>query len=448
MKVDSRKVIKNDTFIALNGVNNDGHKYILDAIKNGANKIIVEKNKFNLKIKYVNNTRKYLEKKLDKMYKKKMNMIKLIGITGTNGKTTSSFFTYQLLNKLNIKCAYIGTIGFYIDSKIKDLSNTTPDIFDLYEMIELSIKNGCKVVVMEVSSQALYYKRIGKLKFDIGVFTNLTEEHLDFHKTMDNYLNTKLILFNNLKKSKLAIINSDSEYYKYFMNKKNTNILYGINGTYKISNFDLSINNSKFDLTYKNKTYNISIHVPNIYNIYNYLVSLIICNKLGIDISNIIDASKYLSTPKGRFEIINYKKNNIIIDYAHTPDGVLNVFLNTLKYKKNNVYTIIGCGGNRDTLKRGKIGYICCKYSNKVIFTNDNPRYEDENKIIKDIIKDLKYNNYEVILDRKKAIEKGISFLKKNDILLILGKGHEEYQIIKDKKIYFSDYKVVKELTK
>lgn len=443
IKVDSRKITKNDTFLALD----NGHKYIIDSILNGATKIICEKNKFKLKIKYVKDTRKYLENKLYKKYNKKFKKIKLIGITGTNGKTTSSYLTYQLLNRLNIKCGYIGTVGFYLDKKIKDLENTTPDIFDLYEMINYSIDKGYKVIIMEVSSQAISYKRIGKLKFDIACFTNLTEEHLDYHKSMINYMNTKKELFKRLRNSKISIINSDDKYYKNFINKKNNNILFGTNGDYKISDFKLELYKSSFKLNYDNNNYSISINLANKYNIYNYMIALIICNKLGININKIIEKSNDLKYPKGRFELIKYNSNYIIIDYAHTPDGVLNILENINNFKKNKIITIIGCGGNRDKTKRGKMGYITCKYSTNVIFTNDNPRLEDEKDIMNDITNNLEFNNYEIIYDRYKAIEKGISNLESNDILVILGKGHEEYQIIKNKKIHFSDYETVFELT-
>ena len=414
----------------------------------GATLVICEKNKFNLKLKYVKNTRKYLINKLNKKYNKKFKKIKIIGITGTNGKTTSCFITYQLLNKLNIKCAYIGTVGFYIDEKIKNLENTTPDIFDLYEMINYSIDKKCEVVVMEVSSQALSYNRIGKLKFDIACFTNLSQDHLDYHKTMNNYINSKKQLFNKLRNKKISIINSDSIYYKKFINKKNNNILFGLNGNYKISNINLNLDNSFFNLNYNNKTYNINIPLIFKYNIYNYVLSLIICNKLGIEINKIIENSNNLLLPKGRLELIKYKNSYIFIDYAHTPDGVLNVLENINKFKKNKIITIIGCGGNRDKTKRSKMGYITCKYSDKVIFTNDNPRFENEKDIMNDITNNLEFNNYKIIYDRYKAIKKGIKYLSNNDILLILGKGHEEYQIIENNKIYFSDYNTVINLTK
>lgn len=315
-------------------------------------------------------------------------------------------------------------------------------------MINYSIDNNCKVVVMEVSSQAISYKRIGKLKFDIACFTNLTQDHLDFHKTMNNYMNTKKELFKKLKNNKISIINSDDKYYKNFIIKKNNNILYGLNGDYKISDLNINLDKSNFKLNYKNKIYNINIPLTFKYNIYNYVLSLIICNKLGINIETIIENSKDLKYPKGRLELIKYKNNYIIIDYAHTPDGVLNVLENIQKFKKNKIITIIGCGGNRDKTKRNKMGYITCKYSNKVIFTNDNPRYENEKDIIKDIIYNLEYKNYKIIYDRYKAIKKGLKYLKNNDILLILGKGHEEYQIINNKKINFSDYETVLQLTK
>jgi len=415
----------------------------MDAIKNGATKIICEEGSYEVETIIVKDTRVFLAEELKRKYKKELDDLKLIGITGTNGKTTSCYLVYQLLNKLGIKTSYIGTLGFYLDNQAIPLNNTTPDIMDLYEMFLKSQKAGCKVVVMEVSSQALSYDRLLNIEFDIACFTNLTQDHLDYHKTMENYKKSKQILFHNLKNEKLAIINKDDNYYKDFLFEDNNNILYGTNNSdYKIINYNLDIDKTSFILLNNNKEYEITIPLACKYNIYNYLNALIISHKLGNKIEKIIEESKNLIQPNGRFEIISKNNKVVIIDYAHTPDAVNNILNNINEYKKGKIYTIIGCGGNRDRKKRPIMGEIATSKSDYVIFTNDNPRFEDEKVIINDIIYNLNNTNFEIIYDRKEAIKKGISLLKNNDILLILGKGHENYQIINNKKYYFNDKEI------
>ena len=434
LQSDSRKVRIGDTFIALKGIKDDGHNYILDAINNGTKKIICEHGNYPNMVK-VDNTNTYLHKYLKDNYLKYINRLKLIGITGTNGKTTTSYLIYQAMNNLRIKCAYIGTIGFYINGKIKDNINTTPDILTLYHMLTKCVKENVKYVVMEVSSQGLYYNRVDGLKFDYAVFTNLTIEHLDFHKTMDNYLKEKMKLFSNLKEDGISIINSDDQYYKNFITDKC--ITYGVLGDYKIRNINYNIDNSSF--TVNNIKYKTSLIGE--YNIYNLCVVIIILKQLGISDDKIYNTILKLDSAPGRMDKIKYKDSIIIIDYAHSPDAVEKV-LKTLK-DKGKITTIIGCGGNRDKSKRKIMGSIASKNSDYVIFTSDNPRYEESEDIIIDMIQNVDSFNYEIEINRENAIIKGIQRLKKNDILLILGKGHENYQEIKGVKYPFNDKDVV-----
>ena len=434
LQSDSRKVRIGDTFIALKGIKDDGHNYILDAINNGTKKIICEHGNYPNMVK-VDNTNTYLHKYLKDNYLKYINRLKLIGITGTNGKTTTSYLIYQAMNNLRIKCAYIGTIGFYINGKIKDNINTTPDILTLYHMLTKCVKENVKYVVMEVSSQGLYYNRVDGLKFDYAVFTNLTIEHLDFHKNMDNYLKEKMKLFSNLKEDGISIINSDDQYYKNFITDKC--ITYGVLGDYKIRNINYNINNSSF--TVNNIKYKTSLIGE--YNIYNLCVVIIILKQLGISDDKIYNTILKLDSAPGRMDKIKYKDSIIIIDYAHSPDAVEKV-LKTLK-DKGRITTIIGCGGNRDKSKRKIMGSIASKNSDYVIFTSDNPRYEESEDIIIDMIQNVDSFNYEIEINRENAIIKGIQRLKKNDILLILGKGHENYQEIKGVKYPFNDKDVV-----
>ena len=395
MNISANSKKGNNIFVSLN------NKYIDDAINNGFKKIIVSKSKF----KAVKSTRKYLEKYLKKYYYKQIKDVILIGVTGTNGKTSTSYLIYQALNLAGIKCSYIGTIGFYLEKDIKKLNNTTPDICDLYEMIIESINCGCKAVVMEVSSHALKLGRVNTLKFDYAILTNITEDHLDFHKTYKDYYKTKMSIFKKLK-------------------KKGTKI-----SDIKIENYD--INNDYFK--YNNKIYNTKIKGE--YNIKNIIPSIIILDKMNIDSRKIIPQ---LCLPPGRMQIIKFKNNSIIIDYAHTPDAMEKIISTVKIMNHNKIITIFGCGGNREKEKRPKMGEIASLLSDYVILTNDNPRDENPKEIIREIKQNMN-NNYKIIYDRKKAIQEGIKMLKENDVLLILGKGHEEYQIIDNKKIFFSD---------
>ena len=437
IKCDSRKVNKGDTFIALKGINNDGHKYVIDAIKNGASKVIVEYGEYPVDTVIVNNTREYLNKYLYDNYYNDIKDLKIIGVTGTNGKTTTCYLLYQALNMLNIKCAYIGTLGFYNLEYQNTLNNTTPDILDIYEMLLYCKKNDYKYVAMEVSSQGLFYDRLNGILFDYAVFTNLTIDHLDFHKTMDNYAKEKQKLFKKLKSNGIKIVNNDDEYKDYF--KDNTTITYGFsNSDYTINDYTSNLDKTVFKI-------NEIEYITNLigkHNVYNISIVIIILNILKVDNNKIIEIVSKLKNAIGRMDTIKYRDNLIIIDYAHTPDAVEKI-IKSVTYLGNNLITIIGCGGNRDKTKRPIMGEIATKLSDYVIFTSDNPRNENPLDIINDIVQNIDTFNYEIEENREKAIKKGIQKLKKNDILLLLGKGHEDYQIINGCKYHFSDMEVV-----
>ena len=438
IKTNSKRIKNGDTFIALKGMTYDGHDYIEEAIENGAEKIICEHGEYNVQTIIVPSTKEYLNNYLDTNYYNKIKDITLIGITGTNGKTTSCYFIYELLKMLDVKCAYIGTIGFFIDKKERDLNNTTPEILELYEMFLECKSRGVNVIVMEVSSHALELDRVHGLKFNYVCFTNLTVDHLLFHKTMDNYLNAKKKLFNMLKKDAISITNVDDKYKDNFL--LDDTITYGESKSdFNIIKYKLKLDKTIYKLRYNNKNYEVKMNVIGKYNIYNSLVAIIVLVNMGYNIKKVIKLFKRIKLPSGRLDMIKYKKNVIFVDYAHTPDAVKNVLTNAIKFKKNKIYTIIGCGGNRDKTKRKDMGIIATELSDYVIFTNDNPRNEDEMEIVNDMINGIINENYEVILDRSKAIKRGIDLLNKKDILFILGKGHEEYQLINGIKHHFSD---------
>ena len=435
IKIDSRKVKEGDTFIAIRGENDDGHNYVKDAINNGATTVIVEDGEYSVNTIIVNNTKKYLEEYLENNYYDKIKKLKLIGMTGTNGKTTTCFLIYQALNKIGIKCAYIGTLGFYTD-KEKILNNTTPNLYEIYNMLIECTDNNYEYVVMEVSSQGIAMGRVNTLIFDYVIFSNLTQDHLDYHENMESYVLEKQKLF-TMTNNSIAIINNDDKYKDYFL-LDNKNITYGNNNSdYNITNIISTLDGTSFKLN--DEEYFTKLIGE--YNIYNISVVIILLKCLNIE--NIKDIIKELKCPNGRMDIIKYNENNIIIDYAHTPDAVEKIIKEVSKIPHNKIITIVGCGGNRDKRKRPIMGDIATTYSDFVIFTSDNPRYEKPRKILKNIICKLDNKNYKIIVKRKKAIKNGIQMLSKNDILLLLGKGHEDYQIIKDKKYPFSDKNIV-----
>lgn len=450
IKYNSKKIQKGDTFIALK-TNNDGHKYINDAIKNGATKVVAEYGSYPVETLLVDNTKEYLVKYLYENYYQEIKDLKLIGITGTNGKTTTCMLLHNMLNMLERKTAYIGTNGFYINKFIKELPNTTPEILDIYELLIEAKKEGCEFVCIEASSHGLAQNRLENLKFDYAIFTNLTHEHLGYHKTMKNYALAKQKLFTMLRNNKYAIINNDDNYKNYFILKENNNITYSLNnGNYYVKEYKITTQNNIFTVANNNKEYTFTTKLLGKHNIYNSLASIIVLNKIGYSFEEINNVLTIVSGPKGRMENISYNNNNIIIDYAHTPDGIANVLNTAKELHPNKIITIVGCGGGTgsDRTKRSEMGNLVLSLSDKTIFTNDNPRDEDPNQIINDLLKEKINNNYIIELDRKKAINKGINMLTNNDILLILGKGHENYQIIGNNKTHFNDKETVLEITK
>ena len=448
IKYNSKKIQKGDTFIALK-TNNDGHKYIEDAIKNGATKIIAEHGNYPVETLIVENTKDYLVKYLHDNYYKEIESLTLIGVTGTNGKTTTCMLIHNMLNKLGRKTAYIGTNGFYINKFIKELPNTTPEIIDIYDLLIEAKKEGCEFVCLEASSHGLDQNRLAGLKFDYAIFTNLTHEHLGYHKTMENYALAKQKLFKMLRNNKYAIINNDDIYKDYFINSDNTNITYSFNkGDYYVKEYEITPLNSRFTIINNNKEFTFTTKLLGKHNIYNSLTSIIVLNKIGYTFEEINKILNIVNGPVGRMENIHYKNNNIIIDYAHTPDGVENVLKTAKELHPNKIITVIGCGGGTgsDREKRSEMGNLVLSLSDKVIFTNDNPRDEDPNQIINDLLKNKASDNYIIELDRETAIEKGIKLLTSHDILLILGKGHEDYQIIGTTKTHFSDKETVERI--
>lgn len=448
IKTDSRKIKKGDTFVAIKTILSDGHKYIEAAIKAGASKIVCSEGDYSVETLKVEDTRAYLYDYLKETYKDIFSSMKIMVVTGTNGKTTMAYLMYQALNLLGRNASYLGTLGFYKNSgKQYKLDNTTPDICEIYESMVDAYNSGSEYFILEASSQGIAQGRLETLKYDYAVFTNLTHDHLDFHKTMENYALAKLRVFEELKEDGKAFINFDDSYCNYYSLAKNTNITYGKNGgDYKIVDFNFSINGTSFSLENENQIYNFNMPLIGEYNIYNITPVIAILRDLGYSFEEISSITPKLNNGKGRMETIKYKNNLIIVDYAHTPDGIEKIAKTVNEVIKGNIYIIFGVRGNRDRTKRADMTRIATDLAKSVILTTNHLNQEDINQIIGDLTNGVTAKNYEVILDRKKAIEKGISYLQNNDALLILGKGHEDYLNLGDHTIHFDDVEEAKKI--
>lgn len=444
IKIDSRKVVPGDTFVALRGATVDGHDFINKAIEAGATKVVIEHDiDCSVEKLIVEDTNKWLTDYISETYSKEINEMNIIGVTGTNGKTTTAYLTYQILNALGSKTAYIGTIGFYQpDKEFIELPNTTPNILDLYELFLTAKENGCKNVMMEVSSHALHQERVKGINYKVAAFTNLTQDHLDYHETMDNYLDAKKLILKQLEGP--MIVNIDDPYGVKWTDYNNTLTL-GTNGTdYKIISYNDTEHGTMINFSTKEKEYQVETNLRSTFNVYNYLTALSLINNLGFSIEDIIKVTSSIYPPKGRCEQIKVKDGEAVVDYAHTPDAVEKIINAFTENKKGRVITIVGCGGDRDPKKRPIMGRIAAENSDYVVFTSDNPRTEDPQTIMDNILAGVSTNNYEVELDRRTAIKKALDMIEKDDVVLILGKGHEDYQIIGHEKIHLDDAEEVR----
>lgn len=437
IKIDSRNVEPGDTFVAIKGSTLDGHDYIEQAIERGATKIVAEHGEYSVETIIVENAEKWLTDYISSTYADEISKLIIMGVTGTNGKTTTCYLTYQILNALHIKTAYIGTIGFYCDDHFRELPNTTPNILDLYELFLEAKSKGCTHVIMEVSSHSLILERVKGVTYKVAAFTNLTEDHLDFHKTMDAYFEAKKLILKQLDGN--FVVNVDDEYgskidyeHVFSLGNKGANI--------KIINYKDTDRGTLLRFAYNNMEYEIETNLKSNFNVYNYLTSLGMLLSIGIDIQDVLDITPSIYPPKGRCEQIKVNGGIAVIDYAHTPDAVEKIICAFNENKKGRIITIVGCGGDRDPMKRPIMGKIAVDNSDYVVFASDNPRTEDPQKIMDDILKGVEgYTNYEVELDRRVAIHKALSMMNTNDVVLILGKGHEDYQILGREKVHFDD---------
>nr|WP_307774483.1 UDP-N-acetylmuramoyl-L-alanyl-D-glutamate--2,6-diaminopimelate ligase [uncultured Cetobacterium sp.] len=435
LEYDSRKIKSGDIFVALEGTAVDGHNYIDKAVENGAVAVLISKEielKHDVDYFLIKDLRKHLGEIAANYYDHPEKKLKIVGVTGTNGKTTTTYLLEQFLDEN--KVARLGTVEYKIGNEIIEAPNTTPESLDIIKMSKKAVDKGLKYLIMEVSSHGLTSGRVDMLDFDVAGFTNLTPEHLDYHKNMEDYFIAKRILFTKLKDGKNSVINIDDEYGRRLEEE-----FKGI--TYSLK--------EKADL---DKEYLDDLE-PNLlgkFNMYNLLLSIGMAKLLGVEESFIKEKVKEIKGAPGRFEPVYAGQDfKVIIDYAHTGDALKNILDGVLDIKGNGrVITVFGCGGDRDRTKRPVMGSIAEKYSDYVIVTSDNPRTEDPEFIISEVLSGIKGKNHEVEPDRKLAIKKAIKKAQKDDIILIAGKGHETYQILGKTKIHFDDREIAVEAIK
>jgi UDP-N-acetylmuramoyl-L-alanyl-D-glutamate--2,6-diaminopimelate ligase len=454
---NSNTVQNGYAFFALPGHSTDGDKYIDEAIKKGAS-VIVSRSKVEVCLVSLIITKdifKFMSIFSAKFYNYPDSQLNVIGITGTNGKTTTTYMVDSIFAYAGIDCGVMGTINYRYKDKVIEAQNTTPQAPDIYKIMREMLNAGVKHIIMEVSSHALSLGRVYGVDFDIAVFTNLTQDHLDFHKTMDNYFEAKTSLFGSLgtgakKNMKFAVINIDDKYGKKLADielnaeKKLYCASDNIEANFKAENIDTSSSGTKFVLLYSGKTAKVNIKHFGIHNVYNALAAVAACVCSGIDFHKAAEGLNNARQAPGRLERVDTGSLGfeVLVDYAHTEDALKNVLQAIKKIKHKRIITVFGCGGDRDRTKRPKMGKTAVEMSDFVFVTSDNPRTEDPNFIVLDIeagIKKIYKTNYKVVVGREEAIKEAIVMADKGDIVLIAGKGHETYQVIGSNKIHFSD---------
>lgn len=453
VKTNSKEVKEGDLFVCIKGFNVDRHDYVKDAEINGAKALVINRDvDSNLPQIKVKNTNDELVNIVTKFYDYPSKKLNMIGVTGTDGKTTTSTIIYQLLNKLE-KTGYIGTNGVISDNYNETINNTTPVPEHMHRILNQLYLTGCKNVVLEVASEALAQKRCDQIEFDYSIFTNISPEHLNYHETMEKYLDAKCMLFQQTKANGYCIINIDDTSSNKIIEKCNGKIItYGknMNSDYIISDIKTDENSTSFKLKNKNEIYEIKIPLIGEFNAYNMAASLAVLNNMGYEIKEIQKYFDNLFIP-GRFEEIKLGQNyRIIIDFAHTPNAVNNILDYANSVKKNRIISVSGAAGGRWKEKRPIIGKALIQKSDYVIFTYDDPRTEDVNEIINQMLLNVENNKekYERITDRTEAIKRAIEIAQKDDIILILGRGNETTVPINGELIHQNDLEDVKKVIK
>jgi UDP-N-acetylmuramoyl-L-alanyl-D-glutamate--2,6-diaminopimelate ligase len=451
---DSRQVKSGYMFICIKGFNTDGHKHIDEAIANGAKSILLEKlpDSYDDDVTYikVEDTREGMSLIAASFFNYPLNDLKLIGVTGTNGKTTTTYLIKSILDEAGYKTGLIGTIKNIVGEKSLPATRTTPKSLDIYRLFNKMRNDNVEFAIMEVSSHALDLKRVYGMKFNIGVFTNISQDHLDYHKSIDSYLEVKSKLFNQVEQGGYSIVNVDDSKSDKIIEENN-----GVLFTYSIDEpSDLKASNVKIrpdGVTFQllNVLDTINLNMAGLFNIYNALAAYGVGRVLGISDLLLKKGLEKVNGVAGRFELIKEGQDfSLIVDYAHTPDGMENVLKTVRDITQNKIIIVFGCGGDRDKGKRPLMGKVGVNYADISVLTSDNPRSEVPNSIINDIeegIRELSEDNsYIVISDRKKAIYHAVNQAESGDVVVIFGKGHETYQVFKEKTVHFDDREIAR----
>lgn len=451
IQYDSRKVTQGSLFICIEGYKADGHRYIREAVNRGAAALVIQKDVVmpeGMPVIRHDNPRMVLAELSARFYSYPSRKLKLIGVTGTKGKTTTTFMIKSILEQAGHKVGLIGTIANYIGDKVVEAERTTPESLELQQIFVDMLSQGVDTVVMEVSSHSLELSRVHACEFDVGIFTNLTQDHLDFHLNFENYFNAKTKLFDLCKVGKA---NTDDEYGRILLEiKKCPMKSFGIDSMADIKARDIDIKpgGTSFNLQIQSGDIDIRVPIPGKFSVYNSLAAISACLEFNVSSNDIIKGLEGLKVP-GRAETVETNGDfTVMVDYAHSPDSLKNILETVKAYADGRIVAIFGCGGDRDRIKRPIMGRIAGELADFSIITSDNPRTEDPEAIVSEVEEGIKRTKgeYIVITDRHKAIEYAIRNARQKDIILIAGKGHETYQIFKDKTVYFDDREVAREI--
>lgn len=453
---DSRKVEPGTLFVAFKGGTFDGHDFIPDAVARGASAVVVEKEvETSIPTVIVPDSRAALSLLAANFFGYPSRKMTLVGVTGTNGKTTTTHLVQSIYQAAGKKSGLIGTLGARINNQVIETEHTTPESSDLQRVLVKMVDEGVEVVTMEVSSHGLVQGRTDYCEFDCGIFTNLTQDHLDFHGSIDEYRKAKLMLFSDYpaksdKKFCAAVNADDSSAQLVIEAVKGTVITYGINSDADVKGSDIEVSPSSvsFVISYGGSSERVTVPMGGYFNVYNSLGAAAACLGLGIDLQAVIAGLSNAPKVAGRFESVDCGQDfGVLVDYAHTPDGLENVLRTARKITDGQLIVVFGCGGNRDRGKRPIMGEIAAKLADIVVITSDNPRKEDPTAIIRDILSGISLDvTPKVFIDRREAIEYAIKTARKGDLVVIAGKGHEDYQIFADKTIHFDDREVAREI--
>lgn len=447
---NTKKVRKDCIFVCVKGGSFDGHDAAAEMLEKGAAVIVAERD-LGLGNKQIitDNSRKFYGKLCAAWFDHPEKKLKIIGVTGTNGKTTISNVIKNIFMKNGIKTGLIGTICNEIGDETVHTDNTTPMAFDYMCLLDKMVKAGCKYAVMEVSSFGLVQHRIGPTHFDMGIFTNLTQDHLDYHKTMENYYQAKKMMFDECD---YALINTDDEYgRRIFSEISCKKERYGISSEadYYADAIKIKSDGTSFWYCYNGKSQLVNMKMTGMFNVSNVTAAISVCLKAGLPIEDILKAVSEYNGVKGRCEIIPTGRDfTVICDYAHTPDAVENILKSVREYTEGRLICLFGCGGNRDAKKRPLMAKAAAKFADRLIITSDNPRDEIPEAIIDDILAGLKDSEipFDVVVDRTKAIHHSLKIAEKGDIIVLAGKGHEDYQVLPgNEHIHFDEREIVSE---